>query len=255
MGKKEFQFSSEDLILVKKYIETYPNQTLHIPGLRAALTKLRINRLESKDIKTFTRSSDKDIVENTIKHNLIALKQAAALARPDILISPITSTNSFRINGQKMKVLTIGPRTEAEIFSLLAAGFAPSNITGLDLITYSPFIELGDLHAMPYGSNSFDVIILGWVLGYSQNIKKAVLEIIRVAKPGTFVAIGHENDPRPREALDQQRGFSLEGTDLSTSQEILDLFGSSVDKVIFRDDVAPELANQVCHVIAVFRLK
>jgi SAM-dependent methyltransferase len=255
MSEKSFEFSTEDIILVQKYIETYPNQTLHIPGLRAALTAARIDRLKPEDIKTFERSIDKDLIENTVEHNIQALKQATALARPDILIRPITSTNKFRVDSTTMKVLTIGPRTEAEVFSLMAAGFAPQNITGLDLISYSPFVELGDMHAMPYGNDRFDVIILGWVLGYSQNVPKAAAEIMRVAKPGAYIAIGHENDPTPREVLDEQRGFSLEGTDFSTSEEILDLFDGHVDKVTFREDVAPGMENQVCHVMAVFRLK
>jgi SAM-dependent methyltransferase len=254
MSGKTFEFSTEDIILVQKYIETYPNQTLHIPGLRAALTAARIDRLKPEDIQTFSKSDDKDLIENTVEHNLQALKQATALARPDILIRPITSTNRFRVDEANMKVLTIGPRTEAEVFSLMAAGFAPQNITGLDLISYSPFVELGDMHAMPYCNDSFDVIILGWVLGYSQNVKKAVSEIIRVAKPGAYIAIGHENDPTPREVLDEQRGFSLKGTDFSTSEEILELFDGHVDAVTFREDVPPGMSDQVCHVMAVFRL-
>ncbi|MGA0392584.1 MAG: class I SAM-dependent methyltransferase [Rhodospirillales bacterium] len=254
MSGKTFEFSTEDIILVQKYIETYPNQTLHIPGLRAALTAARIDRLKPEDIQTFSKSDDKDLIENTVEHNLQALKQATALARPDILIRPITSTNRLRVDAANMKVLTIGPRTEAEVFSLMAAGFAPQNITGLDLISYSPFVELGDMHAMPYGNDSFDVIILGWVLGYSQNVKKAVSEIIRVAKPGAYIAIGHENDPTPREVLDEQRGFSLKGTDFSTSEEILELFDGHVDAVTFREDVPPGMSDQVCHVMAVFRL-
>jgi len=255
MSEKNFEFSTEDIILVRKYIETHPNETLHIPGLRAALTAARIDRLKPEDIKTFERSSDKDLIKNTVKHNILALKQAMALARPDILIRPITSTNRFRIDRATMKVLTIGPRTEAEVLSLMAAGFAPQNITGLDLISYSPFVDLGDMHAMPYGNDSFDVIVLGWVLGYSQNVPKAVSEIIRVAKPGAYVAIGHENDPTSHEVLDEQRGFSLEGTDFSTSEEMLDLFEGHVDMVAFREDVPPGMTDQVCHVMAVFRLK
>jgi SAM-dependent methyltransferase len=255
MSEKNFEFSTEDIILVQKYIETYPNQTLHIPGLRASLTAARIDRLKPEYIKTFERSDDKDLIKNTVEHNVQALKQATALARPDILIRPITSTNRFRVDCGNMNVLTIGPRTEAEIFSLLAAGFAPQNITGLDLISYSPFVELGDMHAMPYGNDRFDVIILGWVLGYSQNVPKAAAEIIRVAKPGAYIAIGHENDPTSREVLDEQRGFSLEGTDFSTSDEILNLFDGHVDSVTFREDVPPDMTDQVCHVMAVFRLK
>ena len=168
--------------------------------------------------------------------------------------SALTSTNRFRVDWQNLKVLTIGPRTEAEIFSLVAAGFAPQNITGLDLISYSPFVELGDMHDMPFDNDSFDVVISGWVLGYSQNVPKAVSEIIRVSKPGAYVAIGHESDPTPQDVLDEKRGFSLKGTDFSTSDEILALFDGHVDTVTFREDVPPDMTDQVCHVMVVFRL-
>jgi SAM-dependent methyltransferase len=252
---KSFQFTPEDVMLVQKYIEAYPDQTLHIPGLRAALTAARISRLKPDDIKTFDLADSRDLIENTVEHNVQALKQAAALARPDILIRPITSTNFFRVNARALKVLTIGPRTESEIFALLSVGFAPQNVTGLDLISYSPFVDLGDMHAMTYPDNAFDVIVLGWVLGYSQNVPKAVAEILRVAKPGAYIAIGHENDPTPRETLDEHRGFSLRGTDFSTSDEILALFDGHVDSVTFREDVHPTMTDQVCHVMVVFRLK
>ena len=248
-------FTPEDIQAINAYLQEHPNQLIQIPGIRGTLAKTRIDRLKPEDIKTFAGPDGSDLVENTVEHNLRALKQATALARPDILISPITSTNRFRTDWQNLKVLTIGPRTEAEIYSLVAAGFAPQNITGLDLISYSPFIKLGDMHDMPFDDASFDVVILGWVLGYSQNVPKAVSEILRVSKPGAYIAIGHENDPTPPEVLDRKRGFSLKGTDFSTSDEILTLFDGYVDSVTFREDVPPDMTDQVCHVMVVFRLR
>ena len=40
----------------------------------------------------------------------------------------------------------IGPRNEAEIFMLWSYGFKLENIVGLDLISYSPLIDLGDMY-------------------------------------------------------------------------------------------------------------
>ena len=38
------------------------------------------------------------------------------------------------------------------------------NITALDLFSYTPKFDMGDMHKMPYNNNSFDIIISGWCL-------------------------------------------------------------------------------------------
>ena len=78
---------------------------------------------------------------------------------------------------------------------MIAAGFLPENIRGLDLISYSDFVDLGDMHAMPYDDNSFDVIIIGWVLGYSNDVAKVAQEILRVTRPNGVIAIGNQLTP------------------------------------------------------------
>lgn len=256
-GKKmaeALNFTPEDIQLINAYMQTYPDQILQMPGIRMALTAARIARLETDDVRIHAKLDD-GVIENTVEHNLQAIKQTAAIRRPDFLIQPLVSLNRSRVDISNMTVLTVGPRTEAEIFSLIAAGFEPKNIRGLDLISYSDFVDLGDMHAMPYGNDSFDVVILGWVLGYSTDIPKVVEEVIRVAKPGAYIAVGQENDPRDRAKLEEQRGFKLEGTDLDTTDEILDLFDGHVDAVTFREDVHPAMKEQVCHIMTIFRLK
>ena len=68
-------------------------------------------------------------------------------------------------------------------------------ITQRLIISYSPLIELADMHSIPYPNNSFDVVISSCTLVYSTKVKKAIDEIKRVSKPGAiFAFLAHVND-------------------------------------------------------------
>jgi len=58
------------------------------------------------------------------------------------------------------------------------------NIRGLDLISYSPWVDLGDMHAMPYEDDTWDITLVSMVLTYSENPRKVVDEVVRVTKSG-----------------------------------------------------------------------
>lgn len=96
------------------------------------------------------------------------------------------------------KCLSIGPRTEAELFSFVSFGAKLKDVKSIDLQTYSPRIIPGDINDMPYEDNSFDCIVAGWILPYVSDRKKAIAEMIRVAKDGAIIAFSHswypEND-------------------------------------------------------------
>ena len=66
---------------------------------------------------------------------------------------------------KNLKVLSIGPRAEGEIFNIFAHGFELKNIIGLDLFSYSPLIKLGDMHRLEFDDEEFDVVLMGWCLG------------------------------------------------------------------------------------------
>ena len=63
---------------------------------------------------------------------------------------------------KSLKVLSIGPRSEGEIFKIFASGFELNNIVGLDLFSYSPLIKLGDMHNLEFNRGEFDIIFMGW---------------------------------------------------------------------------------------------
>jgi SAM-dependent methyltransferase len=147
----------------------------------------------------------------------------------------------------------IGPRAEGEILGLMAHGFERRSIKALDLITYSPWVELGDMHGMPYEADSFDAVILGWVLAYSENRPQAASEVLRVLRPGGIVAIGVEWAPVSNEELMQQRGY-LPGSSqrISGCDEILSLFGESVIDLLVREE--PD-KSKVGSMIVIFSAK
>lgn len=147
--------------------------------------------------------------KGTIEYNLTGLHDVSC-ARSLRLIKPLSCIETYRSLAQMpskggtlydlefacdAKVLTIGPRTEGEIFCLRGYGFKPENIRGLDLISYSPYIDVGDMHDMPYEDNSFDIVIASCVLAYSLEQDKATKEMMRVLKPGGLICLSHDVNP------------------------------------------------------------
>src|SRR6202011_4942535 len=98
-----------------------------------------------------------------VSHNLRNLLLGTAGLRTLKLIRPVSVIEGLG-PPEKQRLLAIGPRSEAEIFRIWAHGYRLCNIRGLDFISYSPLIDLGDMHALPYADSSFDVVLCGWVL-------------------------------------------------------------------------------------------
>lgn len=136
--------------------------------------------------------SDKSI-DGTIKHNARVLSKFPltdfTMQRMDRLIC---SVKAIEFIGEGSEILVIGPRTESDIFKLI--GFFPkSTISGIDLISYSKYIHLGDAHDMKYPDNYFDAIISGWVISYTKRPERMLLEMIRVTKSEGVLSIGMEH--------------------------------------------------------------
>ena len=112
--------------------------------------------------------------DGTLEHNTSGLEKLVGYDRGSDLIAPLASIAKIADRVGELKVLSIGPRTEMEIFALIGLGFNPPNIDAVDLISYSPLVQVADMHSLPFCDDHFDVIIAGWVLAYSKNIKSAV---------------------------------------------------------------------------------
>lgn len=82
-----------------------------------------------------------------------------------------------------MTALSLGPRYESELYGLIGLGFRRKNIEAVDTFSYSPMIQVGNIHDLKFQGESFDLILLGWTIAYSEKPKEAIQEVVRVAKP------------------------------------------------------------------------
>jgi SAM-dependent methyltransferase len=192
------------------------------------------------------------VAANTISHNLKGLRDLA-VNRSHLLVRPLSVIESLSVDAE---VLSIGPRTEGELFNLAAHGFALAKISALDLISYSPRVQLGDMHRLPFDDNGFDAVILGWVLAYSQDPSAAAREAIRVTRAGGVVAVGVEYSPQSQEEIVRDIGY-LPGAEhrIASCEEILGFFGEAVDHVYMRHVVAPSAADQVGTLSVIFSIR
>jgi SAM-dependent methyltransferase len=195
---------------------------------------------------------DVSIAHNTLEYNLSAFEPGSAphMERPLVLINAIQAIERVARNKAQLRVLTIGPRSEYEILALHAAGFASDKTRGLDLFSYSPFIDVGDMHALPYENDTFDVVLLSFALCYSKKQNVVADEILRVSKNRAIVAIGDEyKDEHDNE--NRINTFRDEATYVNSCDHILDLFCGHVKTVFVRHE--PEPPDNIT-VVAVFEL-
>ena len=218
------------------------------------LAAARIQIAQEEDFRFADGVEEAGTIENAIQHNLQNLKNQVSLTRPIYLVMPLRSITMINQRIKALKVLAIGPRTEAEIYTLTACGFDPANITGVDLISYSDLIDVGDMHALPYPDNSFDVIVMGWVLAYTSTPEVAAREALRVARPGAYFAVGCEYTPFSEDQLEAQGSLVAEGGKYRHTDDILKLFGDQVESVIFRHEVHPKRIDQPDGIMTIFQI-
>ena len=89
----------------------------------------------------------------------------------------------------KSSLLILGPRYETEILLAHSLGFKKRSVRGLDTYSYSPLIDVGDMHKLPYNTSSYKNIICGWTLSYSADPQKAADEMDRVLQPGGYIVL------------------------------------------------------------------
>ena len=181
------------------------------------------------------------------KYSIDMLKKGKTSNRPMKLIGPLQAVECVRKDGH---TLSVGCRFETELLFLTAYGFNPDKLRGLDMVSYTPWVDLGNMHAMPYSDNSQDTVILGWILPYSDNPKLAASEILRVTKSGGVVAIGLSaySDKTIKKMVDEKKFAVNPETRKQTTQSVLDLFGEHVKSVYFRHDPEPN-CDGTCSVI------
>lgn len=169
------------------------------------------------------------------------------------LILPLTSIGSLTNNST---ILSIGCRHETDMIYLCSYGFDQDLVRGADMISYSPWIDTENMHNMSYKDNSWDCVILGWVMAYSDDQKKVAHEVARIVKPGGIVAIGVTWYSAEQAQLIYESGeYAVDPRHnrIATTSEFLDLFDGFVDNVYFRHDPLPTASQGSC--LLIFSIK
>jgi hypothetical protein len=160
----------------------------------------------------------------------------------------------------------IGPRNEHDLYTLVAHGFDRERVRGLDLISYSPMIDLGDMHSTAYADNTWDVVIVGWTLSYSSAPQRFADEITRIARNGAVIAIAVEYSTMSESDETALSGYHIQETAklperINSVAAILRLFTWHVDHVYFSHDAPRKrshgrdsLAQDVSNVAVIFTL-
>ena len=142
--------------------------------------------------RNFKALDIKDAIEGTVNHNKTAFLKFPitdyTMKRMDRLIAII---KSMEFIGDHSHILIIGPRTDSDIMKIIY-NYPQASIKAIDIISYSPWIDLQDAHHTTYSSNTFDCILSGWVLKYSNHKEKMMTEMIRIVKNEGLIAIGIE---------------------------------------------------------------
>ena len=208
-----------------------PHVLFQMQFARQVIAKDRAAHLLSVNLSKALATSA--VAYNAMDYNLEAASSAPELDRPMVLTNVVSSIERVQKSISDLDILSIGPRSEIELFGLIAAGFRQDRIRALDLFSYSPLVEAGDMHAMPYADNSFDVIFLGWVLSYSKDQQLAAKEVLRVGRDRAIVAIAGDYSKTSCSM------FNNETTRMQSCEQVLDLFDGHVCHVYFRHDPTP----------------
>lgn len=234
-----------------------PRQMLRITLLRFLICAVRyvwfvfvLRRMKALDVQSG------DVAPHTVTHNMRGMFDLA-VERSLRLILPLTSLELVRERVRESRILSIGARTEGELYNLYAYGFARKNVTAIDLVSYSPRIQLGDMHALKLPDDSFDVTLVGWVLAYSDNKRKAASEIVRVTKPGGLVAIGSEWLRASVDEISQELGYVAgSATRVADMADLLGLFEGHVDHVyLSQDEQRSRPDSQAGDLLLIFRVR
>src|SRR6266498_3974635 len=109
-------------------------------------------------------------------------------------------------------------------------GFRMKNITAIDLFSFSPFIDVMDMHNLQYPDNSFDIVYSSFVITYSDRIPLACAEALRVAKDGALMVFAFEH---MHEGLGNKFGVNRLSGGVN---DLYPYFNNCVDAVLWREE-------------------
>jgi hypothetical protein len=188
----------------------------HIRGLYCFLRYLFFTRVKKKiSLPNVIKNEEDDFINKTYinfeSFNELPQDQYIQLVRNyekrNLIINKSIKKTINNFNGQrvfrltknlklpkndykKIKVLSVGPRNEGELYSLMSLGVKKKNITALDVHSYSPLIQVGMLETADFSPLTFDLITVGWILIYCKNLEKALKNLIKLSSRNTIITIG-----------------------------------------------------------------
>ena len=151
-----------------------------------------------KNLKDFGNISD-----NTWKHTLDSNKRAVYDKNINLPKHPNRKT-VFQIGkslgGSKSNLLIEAVQKKYDRSEF-------KNIASNDLLSYSPLIQLGDMHKLDFDHEEFDIVLMGWCLAYSNDKEKVLSEVKKVLKPNGIMVIGHTVLSSPDNDILEKRGY------------------------------------------------
>ena len=216
---------------------------LEIKAIRGLVAQWRYRDLmQAHGIKSV---ESKEAHLGTAAYNELTLRSYVDADRSSDMIRPLLSIDHVARNVANLKVLAIGPRTENEIFALIAAGFRTENIAAVDLISYSPLIQTGDMHHMEFADETFDIVAFGETLAYSKEPEVAAKEIMRVAKTNSIITIVHAAVKGHTPLLGNDEPDFGDGIFVHSTEDIIKFFRPHVGHVYLRCEPVPEGLNRI----------
>jgi SAM-dependent methyltransferase len=212
-------------------------------------------RLRRVPLKVFNQGApgSDHISENVIPYNL-RKSRGYDRTRTERLINVLRSVHGLDLD--RARVLNIGPRNEMELMLLTLYGFRPENITAVDLFSYSPRIQVMDMHHLAFPDDSFDVTYCAYTLRYSDRVARACEEIARCTRNGGLVAASFVTEADPGAPPQGGERGAIIGSRLAGGlADLLSCFGSACAHVYWREEyeiAGPVEAEKHCSVI--FRL-
>jgi SAM-dependent methyltransferase len=235
-GTDPYDFiTPETLTRIFDDLAAHPEQLLQVRGVRQILARERARYFMSHGhIRSLEKSSEA-VAGFALQRNMDAAKTAPDLDRPILMANAAAAIDRVRQDAAEMDALSIGPRSEIEIFGLLAAGFSKARIRAVDLFSYSPLVGLGDMHALPFPDNSFDIVFVGWVLTYSRDHRLVASEILRVCRDRAIVVLAGDYC----DAAIDDPAFRNKRMYVTSCDQLLSLFEGHVRRVYFRHESEP----------------
>jgi SAM-dependent methyltransferase len=130
-----------------------------------------------------------------------------------------------KIDLTQANVLCVGCRNTAEIDYFTQQSV--QKVVGVDLFSENDRIQVMDMHAMTFNNDQFDLVYSAHSLEHSINPEQAILEFLRVLKPGGSIVI---EVPIQYEV----RGSDL--VDFKSAIELIDMFQPHVNEIYWADD-------------------